>query len=111
MPDESDFRNYKSLEEYMETLEGSKYYHDLLMRAVTHPIRREILNIVNESKRISNPELFLKLKSENILDDKNVFNYNLDYLIKALCINVVKDEVSGQIFYEITQRGQVVDWI
>jgi len=111
MPDESDFRNYKSLEEYMETPEGSKYYHDLLMRAVNHPIRREILNIVNESKRISNPELFLKLKSENILDDKNVFNYNLDYLIKALCINVVKDEVSGQIFYEITQSGQVVDWI
>lgn len=111
MPDESDFRNYKSLEEYMETLEGSKYYHDLLMRAVTHPIRREILNIVNESKRISNPELFLKLKSENILDDKNVFNYNLDYLIKALCINVIKDETSGQIFYEITQSGQVVDWI
>jgi len=111
MPDESDFRNYKSLEEYMETLEGSKYYHDLLMRAVNHPIRREILNIVNESKRISNPELFLKLKSENILDDKNVFNYNLDYLIKALCINVIIDETSGQIFYEITQSGQVVDWI
>jgi len=111
MPDESDFRNYKSLEEYMETLEGSKYYHDLLMRAVTHPIRREILNIVNESKRISNPELFLKLKSENILDDKNVFNYNLDYLIKALCINVIIDDTSDQIFYEITQSGQVVDWI
>ena len=111
MPDESDFRNYKSLEEYMETPEGSKYYHDLFMRAVSHPIRREILNIVNESKRISNPELFLKLKSENILDDKNVFNYNLDYLIKALCINVIKDETSGQIFYEITQSGQVVDWI
>jgi len=111
LPDESDFRNYKSLEEYMETLEGSKYYHNLLMRAVTHPIRREILNIVNESKRISKPELFLKLKSENILDDKNVFNYNLDYLIKALCINVIIDDTSDQIFYEITQSGQVVDWI
>lgn len=111
MPDESDFKNYKSLEEYMETPEGSKYYHDLLMRAVNHPIRREILNIVNASKRISNQELLLKLKSDDILDNENVFNYNLDYLIKALCINVIKDETSGQIFYEITQSGQVVDWL
>ena len=111
MPDESDFKDYKSLEEYMETLEGSKYYHGLFMRAVNNPIRREILKIVNESKRISKSELFSKLKSENILDDENVFNYNLDYLIKALCINVINNETNGQLSYEITQSGQVVDWL
>lgn len=111
MPDESDFRKYNSIEEYMETAEGSKYYHDLFMRAVNNPIRREILNIVNQSKKISNQELFFKLKSENILDDENIFNYNIDYLIKALCIKVIKDDINGQIFYEITQSGQVVDWL
>ena len=111
MVDESDFKDYKSLEEYMKTLEGSKYYHDLLKRAVGHPIRREILKIVNESKRISKIDLFIKLKEEKLLDDNNVFNYNLDYLIKALCINAIREEEGDQIFYEITQSGQVVDWI
>ena len=111
MVDESDFKDYKSLDEYMKTLEGSKYYHDLLKRAIGHPIRREILKIVNDSKRISNQDLFLKLKSEKVLDDESILNYNLDYLIKALCINVIKEEISNQIFYEITQSGQVVDWI
>jgi hypothetical protein len=111
MPDEFEFREYKSLEEYMKTLEGSTYYHSLLLRAVNHPIRKEILKIVNRQKRITHTELFLQLKKENILDDENVLNYNLDYLIKALCINLIKSENNDQIFYEITQSGQVVDWI
>jgi len=110
MVDESDFKDYKTLEEYMETLEGSKYYHGLLMRTVIHPIRREILKIVNESKRISKSNLFSRLKEDKIVDDENVFNYNLDYLIKALCINVLTDD-NGQIHYEITQSGKVIDWI
>ncbi len=111
MPDEFEFREYKSLEDYMKTLEGSTYYHGLLLRAVNHPIRKEILKIVNRQKRITHTELFLELKKENILDDENVLNYNLDYLIKALCINVIKYEASGQLIYEITQSGQVVDWL
>ena len=61
-------------EEYMKTLEGSKYYHDLYLKAVNHPIRREILKIVNESKRISKTDLFIKLKEEKLLDD-NKFRY------------------------------------
>ena len=111
MPDESDFKDYKSLEEYMKTLEGSTYYHGLLLRAVNHPIRKEILKIVNKLKKISHAELFIKLKNENVLDNENILNYHIDYLIKAFCIKVIKDEASGQIFYEITQSGQVVDWI
>ena len=111
MPDEFEFREYKSLEEYMKTLEGSTYYHGLLLRAVNHPIRKEILKIVNKLKKISHSELFIKLKIGNLIDDENILNYNLEYLIKALCINVIKDEITGQIFYEITQSGQVVEWI
>ncbi len=111
MPDESDFRQYKTLGEFMKTSKGSKYYHDLLMRATSHPIRREILNTINKSYKISYHDLFSALKTKNILDDINVFKYNLDYLIKALCINVIKDGTNNQIYYEITQAGQVVDWI
>lgn len=111
MPDESEFRNYKSLEDYMKTLEGSTYYHGLFLRAVNHPIRKEILKIVNEYKKISHSELFKILKNKNILNDESILNYNLDYLIKAICINVRKEGFSDNLFYEITQSGQVVEWL
>ena len=111
MPDEFEFREYKSLEDYMKTLEGSTYYHGLLLRAVNHPIRKEILKIVNKLKKISHDELFVELKRRNLLDDENILNYNVDYLIKALCINMIKNEANGQLIYEITQSGQVVDWL
>ena len=61
MPDENDFRDFKSIEEYGETLEGSKYYHDLYLKAVNHPVRREILEIVNKSIKISKNDLLLKI--------------------------------------------------
>ncbi|MFX0070640.1 MAG: hypothetical protein ACFFAO_06075, partial [Candidatus Hermodarchaeota archaeon] len=108
---ESEFKEYTSLEEYMKTLEGSTYYHGLLLRAVNHPIRKEILKIVNELKKISHTELFRKLKNKGILEDQNILSYNLDYLIKAICIKIIRDETSNEIYYEITQSGQVVEWI
>jgi hypothetical protein len=111
MPDESEFKDYTSLEEFMKTLEGSTYYHGLLLRAVNHPIRKEILKIVSDFKKISHTELFKKLKNENVLEEENILNYNLDYLIKAICIKIIKDEDLDEISYEITQMGQVIDWI
>ena len=109
MPDEFDFKNYKSIEDYGKSLEGNKYFHSLYLKAVNHPLRREILNIVNKAKRISKDDLIDKLLASNTIADENVFNYNMDYLIKAFCIE--KIEIEGKIFYEITQGGQVVDYL
>jgi len=50
MPNEFDFKNYKSIEEYGKTMEGTKYLHSLYLKAVNHPIRREILSIVSKAK-------------------------------------------------------------
>jgi hypothetical protein len=111
MPNEFEFRDYKSIEDYMKTLEGSKYYHALLLKAVNHPIRKEILNIISEAKRIPREELINKLGERNIVINEDVLNYNLDYLVKALCINVIDDESKKSILYEITQSGKVIDWI
>ena len=109
MPDEFDFKNYKSIEDYGKSLEGNKYFHSLYLKAVNHPLRREILNIVNKAKRISKDDLIEKLLESNTIEDENIFNYNMDYLIKAFCIE--KIEIEGKIFYEITQGGQVVDYL
>ncbi|MHA1535098.1 MAG: hypothetical protein ACTSP8_10270 [Promethearchaeota archaeon] len=90
MPDEFDFHQYKSMDEYSKTMEGSKYLHDLYLKAVNHPVRREILEIV--------------------IKDENQLIYNIDYLLKAFCINSIKEGDDGEIFYEITQSGKVVEY-
>ncbi|MFX1571385.1 MAG: hypothetical protein ACFFB0_01440 [Promethearchaeota archaeon] len=109
MPDEFDFKNYKSMEEYGKTVEGTKYLHSLYLKAVNHPIRREILLHVNKTKKISREQLLNYLLDNKIINDEHTFDYNMDYLIKAFCIKKIENE--NIIYYEITQSGQVVDYL
>jgi len=109
MPDEFDFKNYKSLEEFSESLEGSKYFHGLYLRAVNHPIRREILNIVNEREKILKDEIYQVLNDKNVVSDLSVLNYNLEFLEKSLCIEKIDD--TSEIYYKITQLGKVVEYL
>ena len=109
MPDEFDFKDYKSLEEYAETLEGSKYFHGLYLRAVNHPIRRQILHLVNEREKVSKDELFQELHSENLVSELSILEYNLDFLVKALCIEKV--DQNSEIYYVITQLGKVIEYL
>jgi len=109
MPDEFDFHQYKTMEEFSKSVEGVKYLHDLYLKAVNHPIRREILDKVNDSKVISKKELFQKLLDNNTISDESMFNYNIDFLIKAFCLNQI--EKDDGIYYEITQSGKVVDYL
>ncbi|MFW9970040.1 MAG: hypothetical protein ACFFDF_07545 [Candidatus Odinarchaeota archaeon] len=111
MPDEFDFKNYKTMEEFSKTVEGTRYLHELYLKAVNHPIRREILTIINKVKRISKMKLLEKLIEDQILDDEYIFNYNIDFLIKAFCINSIKDEQTNEVFYEITQSGKVIEYL
>jgi len=111
MPDEHDFKDYKTIEEFGKTLEGSKYYHSLYMKAVAHPIRKQILKIVYKENQISYSKLLEILSGEGIITDENILKYNLDYLIKALCILEEVDEESGVKSYKITQSGEVVDFL
>jgi len=98
------------MEEYSQTMEGTKYLHDLYLKAVNHPVRREILEIVNKTKKISKKELLKQLIDSNFIKEEEQLVYNIDYLIKAFCINSIKDDVSGEIFYEITQSGKVIEY-
>lgn len=109
MPDEFDFKNYESMEEYGKTVEGTKYLHSLYLKAVNHPIRREILVIVNEAKKISKNELLNILKDRDIVNDEASLDYNTDYLLKAFCVRKTVEE--NIIYYEITQSGKVVEYL
>ncbi|MDX1798299.1 MAG: hypothetical protein R3255_06590 [Candidatus Lokiarchaeia archaeon] len=110
MPDEFNFKNYKTMEEYSKTVEGSRYLHDLYLRAVNSPIRREILTIVNNTKRISKTKLLKILINRGILDE-HMFNYHMDFLIKAFCIGSIKNEETKEVFYEITQSGKIIEYL
>ncbi|MFX1393421.1 MAG: hypothetical protein ACFFAH_07590 [Promethearchaeota archaeon] len=109
MPDEFDFKNYKSLDEFGKTVEGIRYLHDLYLKAVNHPVRREILNIINKEGKIAKKKLVETLLKNNLINDEFSFNYNIDFLIKAFCINRIQKD--DEIFYEITQSGKVVDYL
>ena len=109
MPDEFDFKNYDSMEDYGKTVEGSKYLHSLYLKAVNHPIRRKILEIVNKAKKISKEKLLDTLIDKDLINDESSLNYNMDYLVKAFCVKAIEED--DKIYYEITQSGQVVDYL
>jgi DNA-binding transcriptional ArsR family regulator len=109
MPDEHDFKKYKSIEEYSQTLEGNKYFHGLYLKAVNHPVRREMLKIINKHGKISREKLLKGLLDREIVSKESAFNYNLNYLLKALCVK--SEEEQGKIFYQITQEGKVVEYL
>jgi len=109
MPDEYDFKNYKTMEEYSRTLDGNKYLHSLYLKAVNHPIRRSILEIVNMEETIPKATLFELLKQKGVVQDKSSFEYNLDYLKKAFCIEI--DTESEELLIKITQSGKVVEYL
>ena len=111
MPDEFDFLKYKSMEEFGKTMEGSKYLHDLYLKAVNHPVRRSILEIVNKAKKISKNELLKSLIDLKVIREESQLVYNVDYLLKAFCLNSIKDDENGEIFYEITQSGKVIEYL
>ena len=111
MPDERDFKDYKSIDEFSKTLEGSKYYHSLYMKAVSHPVRKRILKIIYNQKAIGFRELLHILTEEGIISGEESLNYNIDYLIKALCIKEMINSDNGEKYYEITQSGEVVDYL
>jgi hypothetical protein len=109
MPDESDYKDYKSIEDYGKSMEGSRYFHSLYLKAVNHPIRREILTIISKKEKISKSELMRHLMEKNIVDDESVFQYNIDFLKKALCLEI--EELENETYYKITQEGRVIDYL
>ena len=107
MPD--DFKDYKTVEEVCKTLDGSREYHALYLRAVNHPIRKEILTIINKLNKISRSSLFEFLYEKKLLTEYSVLDYNIDFLLKALCIE--RELVDEKIYYKITQSGKVIEYL
>ena len=81
------------------------------MKAVSHPIRKRILQIIYSQKAVTYPKLLNILTKEGTISEEAVLKYNIDYLLKALCIKTIFDNDSKEKYFVITQSGEIVDYL
>jgi hypothetical protein len=84
-----------------------KISHAQHLKAVNHPIRREMLRIINEQERISKADLLKSLLDQKVINSEDVFGYNMDFLIQSICVE--KSEINGETFYSILPAGKVIE--
>jgi hypothetical protein len=84
-----------------------KVGHAQHLKAVNHPIRREMLRIVYETESIKEKDLLQRLDEENVIEDTNLFSYHMNFLLQALCVE--KAEEKGKIYYKILPGGRVIE--
>jgi len=84
-------------------MEETKELHIRYLRAISNPVRREILRILK-----TQPTTITDLQTKTRIDTKNL-KWHLDILEWADC--VVKDSTNLEIKYSLTQYGKVVDYV
>ena len=82
--------------------------HGAYLKAVNHPVRKAMLQIINDSNKISKTELLNKLKENNVVVKEDMFDFNMNYLIQAECVKKL-DLENDNIEYEILQAGKVIE--
>ena len=87
--------------------EQKKVGHGQHLKAVNHPIRREILKFVNEEEEILEHNLLNKLKENDTLDSEDVFKYHMDFLLQTLCVEKIEEE--DKVLFKILPNGKVIE--
>ncbi|MCS7130261.1 MAG: helix-turn-helix domain-containing protein [Archaeoglobaceae archaeon] len=87
-----------SWEEYSGSIEKSKEYHERYHKAVSHPIRKEILKLILKGLNEEEIARILKLSRAEL-------EYHLQVLIQGFCIK----RVDGKLV--VTQEGMVVEFL
>ena len=109
MPKEENFEKIKRPEDFLSSIEGNQKFHDIYLKAINNPFRREVLKIINKEGQLSQQNLLEILNNKDYKYDINILKYNLDYLIKAFCIEVII--VDNNKYYQITQSGKIVEFL
>ena len=58
--------------------------HGTYLKAVNHPVRKAMLEIINDSEKISKTDLLSKLQEANVKND--MFDYNINFLLQTDCV-------------------------
>jgi DNA-binding transcriptional ArsR family regulator len=86
-----------------DSIESTRLYHELYLRAVSNPLRRKILRALKEGSATIE-ELSYKTGIES-----EALKWHLDTLEHGFCVE--KENVDGRWLYKITQEGRVVDYL
>jgi len=101
----------KTIDDYLGSVESSRYYHDLYLKAVNHPIRRSILKYIHQKGTVSKYKLIQYLKDKDLLKNESNLSYHIDFLEKSLCIERVKPTQKAIEKYKLRQAGEVIKFL
>ena len=86
-----------------DSIEETRRYHERYLRAISSPLRREILRAVKDGCMTVED-----LRARTGLDEK-ALNWHLSILEHGFCVE--KDTRKGELVYRLTQEGKVVDFL
>jgi len=86
-----------------DSIEETKEYHVRYLRAVSSPLRREILRAIRDGCLTVGD-----LRGRTGLDE-NALNWHLSILERGFCVE--KDVKKGKPVYRLTQEGKVVNYL
>jgi DNA-binding transcriptional ArsR family regulator len=87
--------------------EPKKVGHAQHLKAVNHPIRREILKRVYDANIIARDMLLKDLMNAKIIEQEDVFDYNMQFLIQAQCVKEITE--NGKMSYQLLPGGKVIE--
>ena len=86
-----------------DSMEETKEYHVRYLRAINSPVRREILRALKEGEATVEA-----LAERTGMEDKSLV-WHLSLLEHGFCVE--KRERAGEVVYDLTQEGRVVDYV
>ena len=86
-----------------DSMEETKEYHVRYLRAINSPVRREILRALKDGEATVEA-----LAERTGIEDKSL-NWHLSILEHGFCVE--KQERDGEVVYELSQEGRVVDYV
>ena len=82
--------------------------HGTYLKAVNHPVRKAMLQFINDSNKISKTELLNKLIESNVIAKDDMFDYHMNFLLQTECVKKL-DLENNNVEYEILQAGKVIE--
>ena len=80
--------------------------HATYLKAVNNPVRKAMLIAIDKVTKITRKDLLTKLQESNVLNNEDMFDYHMNFLIQAECVKKLDNNGSE---YEILPAGKVVE--
>ncbi|MBC8225312.1 winged helix-turn-helix transcriptional regulator [Candidatus Bathyarchaeota archaeon] len=85
------------------SMEETKEYHVRYLRAINSPVRREILRALKDG------EATVEALGERTGMEDKALTWHLSILEHGFCVE--KQDRDGEVVYDLTQEGRVVDFM